>query len=136
MSLLKRLMKRSRGGPFPAQKKALGPHGEDVAVTFLQKQGIEILQRNYRCPRGEIDVVAREGSTLVFVEVKTATTGEFGPPEGWVDSRKQRQVGRIAAAYLQEHRVADTDCRFDVVTVMGRQDPSINHIRNAFWIET
>lgn len=104
-------------------------------MKYLQRQGIEILEQNYRRGGGEIDIVARDGKVLVFVEVKTATTDHFGPPEGWVDPRKQRQVAKIATAYLQAHRMADVDCRFDVVTIDAAQGNQINHIRNAFWME-
>ena len=134
------IMKRWFGSQSEAnqieKKKNLGAKGEDAASTFLMKKGMQILERNYRWGRGEIDIVAREGTTLVFVEVKTATTDEYGPPEGWVDSRKQRQIAKIAAAYLQEHRLADIDCRFDVIAVDETKKQRIHHIRNAFWVKT
>jgi putative endonuclease len=126
----------SDGGIQIRKKKEIGARGEGLAATFLQRHGIEILERNYRHGRGEIDIVARDGKILVFVEVKTATTHEFGPPEVWIDSRKQSQLAKVAAAYLQEHRLSDIDCRFDVITVDVTQGQKIRHIRNAFWLET
>ena len=135
MSLLKKLLRGSRTRiREDRSQKEVGAKGEGVAATFLQRQGMDVLERNYRHGHGEIDIVARDGTTLVFVEVKTATTDQFGPPEGWVDPRKQRQVAKIAEAYLQRHRISDVDCRFDVVAVDARQDDRITHIQNAFWI--
>lgn len=118
------------------EKKRLGAQGEDLAASYLQRHGIRILERNYRRGYGEIDIVARDGTILVFVEVKTAATDDFGQPEEWVDNRKQRQIARMAAAYLQEHGIRDVDCRFDVVTVNKTKNDEINHIQNAFWIPT
>ena len=134
---MKKLLGRSSKDEVQIRKKKkIGARGEGLAATFLQRHGIEILERNYRHGRGEIDIVARDGNILVFVEVKTATTHEFGPPEGWIDSRKQSQLAKIAAAYLQEHRMSNIDCRFDVVTVDATRGQEIRHIRNAFWLET
>ncbi|UCE20635.1 MAG: YraN family protein [Gemmatimonadota bacterium] len=118
------------------KKKDLGKKGEELAVQFIRRQGFEILERNYHHRRGEIDIVARDRKTLVFIEVKTATSNQYGPPESWVDSRKQQQVAKIAAAYLQERKVTNVDCRFDVIAVDHTRENSINHIQNAFWIET
>ena len=93
-----------------------GREGEERAVGFLQKKGYEILQRNVRYKRGEIDIIARDGDTVVFVEVKSRSSSGFGVPEEAVDRRKQRQLCRLALLYLQKkgwlHRV---DCRFDVI---------------------
>ena len=136
-SLWGRLRKISRiGSSHDEKKKDVGAKGEGLAAHFLQRRGVEILERNYRHGRGEIDIVARDGTTVVFVEVKTATSNQFGSPEGWVHSRKQQQVARIATAYLQEHRLTDVDCRFDVITVDVAKGNEINHIKNAFWIRT
>lgn len=137
MSFLKKWLGISRNRVSQIEtKKDLGTRGEDLAAAFLQKKGIQILERNYRYGHGEIDIVAREGETLVFVEVKTAATDEYGPPEGWVDARKQRQIGKIAEAYLQEHKRIDVDCRFDVIAVDATKNHGIHHIQNAFWIKT
>jgi len=109
-----------------------GREGEERAVGFLQKKGYEILHRNVRYKRGEIDIIARDGDTVVFVEVKSRSSSGFGVPEEAVDRRKQRQLCRLALLYLQKkgwlHRV---DCRFDVVAV-SLDTHEIHLIKNAF----
>ena len=83
-------------------KRKTGQEQEAKAACFLKTQGYQILEQNYRCKRGEIDLVAREGQYLVFVEVKYRSTNESGLPEEAVDLRKQRQISRVAAWYLTE----------------------------------
>jgi len=95
----------------------LGKLGKREAVHYLQQEGFEILRRNYRTPFGEIDIIAREADTLVFVEVKTRSTAAFGMPQEAVDRRKQRQLIRTAQAFLNEKGGVLPPCRFDVVTV-------------------
>ena len=117
-------------------RRAVGAKGEELAARFLAAKGFEIVERNYRAGRGEIDLVAREGETLVFVEVKLDRTGRFGHPAGWVDHKKRRQIVRTALGYLQEHSLGDMDCRFDVVVIrLLPGGMSIEHIPNAFWAE-
>ncbi len=115
--------------------KNIGKLGEEMAAQYLRNKAYEILERNYRWARGEIDIVARKDNTLVFVEVKTASQGTFGPPESWVNHHKQRQIGEVALHYLQEKEIGEMDCRFDVVaiTVHGKEW-KINHIEDAFWL--
>lgn len=114
----------------------LGKMGEEIAASFLQGKNYEIVERNYRRYRGEIDLIARDGGYLVFVEVKTARSLKMGPPILRVDSRKRRQMGRVAAAYFQEHDLFDQDARFDIVTVTFEDNqPRIEHFENAFWLE-
>ena len=92
------------------------------AACFLKTQGYQILERNYRCKKGEIDLIAREGQYLVFVEVKYRSTNESGLPEEAVDLRKQRQISRVAAWYLTEKGLdIYTPCRFDVVAIEGEE---------------
>ncbi|NOY52399.1 MAG: YraN family protein [Deltaproteobacteria bacterium] len=95
----------------------LGKFGENRAVRYLQQEGFEILRRNYRTPFGEIDIIAREEETLVFVEVKTRSTNTFGMPQEAVNRRKQRQLIRTAQAYLNEAGGELPPCRFDVIAV-------------------
>lgn len=115
--------------------KALGKLGEDMAADHLLQKSYQILDRNYRWARGEIDIVARKDNTLVFVEVKTARGIKFGAPETWVDERKQQQVGQVAERYLQERGIEDLDCRFDVIAVQAQgKEWKIRHIKNAFWL--
>lgn len=116
-------------------KRAIGAKGEELAARFLEDKGFEIVERNYRARRGEIDLIARDGETLVFVEVKLDRTGRFGQPEGWVDGKKQRQIAKTALRYLQENRLVDAGCRFDVVAIsIGRAKTNISHIPDAFWV--
>lgn len=110
----------------------LGRDGEDLAVQFLRRKGYHIVERNFKFGRGEIDIIARDGKTLVFVEVKSRRSGRFGPPEEAVGRRKQRQLARLALAYIQRERLyLRVDCRFDVVAV-SYEDQTIRLIRNAF----
>ncbi len=118
-------------------RQRIGREGEDRAVHYLKEKGYTILERNYRAERGEIDVVALDGEVLVFVEVKTKRHDSFGEPETWVDRRKQAQIGKIAQAYIQQHNIDDTDCRFDVIGVVTvDQNTEIHHIEDAFWLES
>lgn len=119
---------------MPHQKQKTGGRGENLACAVLQKKGYEIVERNYHYGHGEIDIVARDGNTLVFVEVKTRKNLEFGPPELAITKGKQKQIKKIAEAYLYEKNIKDTDCRIDVVAILfqGKERPKINHIINAF----
>ena len=117
-------------------RQKLGKHGEELAEMFLSKKGYEILERNYRKYRGEIDLIVKDQEYLVFVEVKTARSDRFGPPIFRVDARKKKQLGKIAMAYYQEKELFDQDSRFDVVTVtFSSGQTNIEHIENAFWLE-
>lgn len=113
----------------------LGAVGEELAVRFLQAQGYQLLVRNYTCGLGEIDLVARDGGYLVFVEVKTRRSDLKGLPAEAVTPRKRRQVIKTAKAYLQARvAVGEADCRFDVVSVLLRhgEEPVVEVIRDAF----
>ena len=106
--------------------------GEALAALFLRLKGYRVEARNWRCPLGEIDIVAREGKTLVFVEVKARTGTSAGPPEEAVDARKQRRLIQLAQAYLAK-RGEEAACRFDVIAISGRIPvPRIRHLRDAF----
>lgn len=115
-------------------KKELGDRGEDIAADFLQKDNYEIIERNYRFGHGEIDIVAKDNGILVFTEVKTRKNLEFGPPELAITKSKQRQIRKIAEAYLVEKNITEMDCRIDVVAILLKKNlpPEINHIKNAF----
>ena len=116
------------------QKKIVGDRGEELAVNLLTELNYEIIERNYRYGHGEIDIIAKEDDVLVFVEVKTKKNLEFGPPEYSVTKNKQRQIKKIAEAYLYEKEITDTDCRIDVIAILLKKNlpPEINHIKNAF----
>ena len=115
------------------QKIATGKEGEKIAALFLEKQGYEITQLNYRCPIGEIDIVAKNGNDLVFVEVKTRKTGLLGYPEQAVGLAKQRKMSQLALWYLQEKKLHGISARFDVVAVRMFSDKTdIRLFKNAF----
>ena len=114
-------------------RQALGKLGEDLACVELQRRGYAILERRYRTRVGEIDIIARQDATLVFVEVKTRAGIEFGGGASAVSVWKQRRVARMAADYLARRRLSEVPCRFDVVAVDFRDGkPSIEVYANAF----
>jgi putative endonuclease len=111
----------------------VGTLGESVAVRALKNAGYKILDINYRCKLGEIDVIAREGGTLVFVEVKARRSNRFGNPKMAVTQKKQRKVSMVALEYLKRNGISDEKARFDVVAVSLRSSqPDVEIIRNAF----
>ncbi len=112
-----------------------GKEGEELALKFLKRSGYRIVERNYRCRYGEIDIIARDGEVLVFVEVKARTSGAFGLPVESVDARKQRHIINASTEYLARNGLTDTPARFDVVSVEmdgGGGDASMELVRNAF----
>lgn len=114
-------------------RQSLGRWGEECACAYLRERGFQILERNLRTPLGEIDLIARQGRSLVFVEVKTRRTTHFGVPQESVTARKQRQIIRSAQWYLGNGRFAGLQPRFDVVAVLAAPSgPRIDHIANAF----
>lgn len=111
----------------------LGKIGEELAVAHLKKMKYKILERNYKCPLGEVDLVARDKNTLVFIEVKTRKTKDFGGPAAAVDFRKQRQLSKVALHYLNQKKLNNIPARFDVVAIeLIASSPHIELIRNAF----
>ncbi|HQK99533.1 MAG TPA: YraN family protein [Smithellaceae bacterium] len=115
------------------EKITAGRAGEKAAADYLLKNGYTILSRNYRCPAGELDIVAREKKEIVFVEVKARKSHVRGYPEQAVGFRKQKKMSQLALWYLQEHQLLDRPARFDVVAVTLLADgPQIRLIRNAF----
>jgi putative endonuclease len=107
------------GRDMTMQRQALGRLGEDLAVAELERRGYAILTRRYRTRHGEIDIVARDGETIVFVEVKVKETAEFGTAAEAVTVRKQRRIVSMAVDYLARNRLAGRPCRFDVVAIDG-----------------
>jgi len=115
-------------------KTKIGRQGETLAAEYLQKNGYEILQRNYYAGHAEIDIIAKNDATLVFVEVKTCRSASFGAPETWVDDRKVKLLGDAADVFLQDYPDEGLDCRFDIIAVyLQGNDAKINHIQDAFW---
>ncbi|MFI5365747.1 MAG: YraN family protein [Candidatus Binatia bacterium] len=118
---------------MPDDRQLLGAEGERAAEKFLRRQRYTIVQRNYRCRSGEVDLIALDRSTVVFIEVKTRTQPGFGSPFEAVDRRKQRQIQRAAQQYLTENRLQDRDARFDVVGVWwDNGDVQCELVKNAF----
>lgn len=117
--------------------KQTGDQGEEMAVDLLTKKGFEILERNYRFGKGEIDIIARDPSDnyLVFVEVKLRHNLNYGEPEYAITKSKQNQIKKIANAYLFEKEINEIDCRFDVISILLRtkETPLIEHYENAFY---
>jgi putative endonuclease len=115
------------------EKKELGKRGEELASRFLRKNRYKILERNYVCKMGEIDIIAQEKDTLVFVEVKTRTSMDFGPPQLAVNPTKQMQLSKVALNFLKEKKREDVKARFDVVAIILRPTgEEIELIRDAF----
>ncbi len=115
-------------------RRRRGQQGEQIAAEFLQQQGYLIQERNYRSRRGEIDIIAWDGGTLVFIEVKSKTHTVFGFPAEMVDQRKQQTLVRVAMHYVRQQKLPHTALRFDVVAILVRPDamPDVIHIPAAF----
>jgi putative endonuclease len=114
--------------------RSVGERGEAIAEAYLRGQGFTVLEKNYRGKTGEIDIVAREGDTIVFVEVKARRNLAYGPPQLAVTAFKQRQISRTALTWLAHHKKSNSNARFDVIAILApdHEVPQIEHIRNAF----
>jgi len=130
--------KKTLSEPQVNYRKKLGRRGEKAALHFLQKHGYQILEYSYRCKVGEIDIVAREGTEMVFVEVKTRCSLSFGLPVESISRQKRKKLTQLALIYLGHHKLDNTPCRFDVVGVLLEKDKivEIKLIRDAFPAET
>lgn len=114
-------------------RQSLGKRGEDLACAELEKRGYVIVDRRFRTRCGELDIVARDGGVLVFVEVKARSGGRFGTPFESVTWQKRQRISRMAEAYLCAKRMAGTACRFDVVSVVEQQGmPTVELLKGAF----
>jgi len=115
--------------------KLLGNQGEDLAATFLRRQGFKVLCRQYRSQWGEIDLICRDADAIVFVEVKTRRSEAAGLPFEAVNFRKQRKLTQTALAWLKQKNWLERRARFDVVSILvsdEKAEPMIEHYRNAF----
>jgi putative endonuclease len=131
-NLLDSLFGRSTGGWLAGW---LGDEGERLAARYLRRQGYKILARRYRTAMGEIDLIARDGACIVFVEVKTRRSDVAGRPHEAVDSCKQAQLTRLALACLKRYGLLEQPARFDVISIVWEgtgTEPQIVHYRNAF----
>jgi putative endonuclease len=118
---------------FP--KKTLGKRGETAAARYLRRRGYKILARSDRFGLGELDLVALDRETIVFVEVKTRQSGAMGHPAEAVDDHKQRKLTRLAETFLKRHQLLECPTRFDVIAITWpakKWFPTIEHIKNAF----
>jgi putative endonuclease len=114
-------------------RMALGKSGEDLACRELERRGYAIVARRFRVRSGELDIIARDGAVLVFVEVKTRSGRRFGEAAEAVTFAKQRRMALLANEYLLRHRMSDCPCRFDVVSVnVGTEGADVELIQNAF----
>jgi putative endonuclease len=115
------------------QKIATGKEGEKIAAAYLEKNGYRIIEVNFRCTIGEIDIIAKEKNDLVFVEVKTRKSTALGYPEQAVGTRKQKKMSQLALWYMQKRKIVDTNARFDVVAItLIPENNEVRLIQNAF----
>ena len=114
-------------------KQILGQEGERIAESYLRKKGYRVVERNYRCPVGELDLILLDRRVVVFVEVKTRTDDRFGAPLESVGPRKQQKMIKTALFFLSRHRLHNRDARFDVVGISYQGgEPMVEHVENAF----
>jgi putative endonuclease len=118
---------------MPNSRSQFGKEGESIAAKHLKKHGYRIISRNYRTKVGEIDIIAKDKGTLVFVEVKTRRSALFGNPKWAVTPKKQMNISKVALCYLKETDQCHVKARFDVVAINSSSDnPNIEIIKNAF----
>ena len=115
-------------------KRFLGIFGEDEAAKLLKQRGYKIIQRNYSCKYGEIDIIAKDGKTLVFIEVKTLSKGKGETPFDAITERKRRHIGNCAEYYLHDKKMKEIEIRFDAVAVWyeGKENTKIEVVKGAF----
>ena len=115
------------------RQQQFGEKGENLAVWYLKQNGYKIIEQNYRNPLGEIDIIAQEKKTIVFVEVKSRRSVRYGTPKWAVTPQKQRKISMVALYYLKTTRQTDARARFDVVAITSNRDePQIEIVKNAF----
>lgn len=112
-------------------RRQLGNRYEEIAAAYLLDAGYEILERNYRNPRGELDIIAKKDGVIVYVEVRYRSSDAYGSPLATVDKKKQRQICKVALWHYAGYCAGkDLPCRFDVIGILG--DGTVRHIENAF----
>ncbi len=115
------------------EKSLVGPGGEEIAARYLEKNGYEILEKNYRKFGSEVDLIAKKEETLCFIEVKTRGSDDYGLPEEFVDERKRRKIIRAAKVYIGRKIYEEFYVRFDIISVLHKYEKTeINHIKHAF----
>jgi len=117
--------------------KRLGERGEDAAAAYLERAGFTIVERNWRCSAGEIDIIAMDGETVVLCEVKTRRSTSKGSPSDAVTPAKRQRYARLASAYVQEAGLPETEIRFDVIAILviAEDRALLRHHRGAFVVE-
>ena len=133
-SIVRRLLSPN-SRPRPSNDRTrLGARGETVAARYLRRCGHRIINRNYRCALGEIDLITTDGDTIVFVEVKTRSDDTHADPQESIGAAKRSRLERAAKHFLTSHRTGDFSCRFDVVSIVWRpgESPKIDHLPDAF----
>lgn len=106
-------------------KKELGQRAEDLACEYLLRQGLMVLERNFYIRGGELDIVAMEGETIVFVEVRSKSKGNYGLPEETISEKKRQFLYRAAEQYLIKQEYTDKNCRFDVISVLFQERKTV-----------
>ena len=115
------------------KRQVLGKEGEELAESYLTKKGYRLVERNYRCRGGEVDLIVLDRRVIVFVEVKARNDASFGSPLESVHPRKQQRMTRAALIFLSDHKLHHRDARFDVVGIsFGGDKPAVEHVQNAF----
>jgi len=116
-----------------SKQQDFGKKSESIATGHLKKHGYKILEQNYRTKLGEIDIIAKDKDTLVFVEVKARSSNRFGNPKWAVTPRKQKKISMVALLYMKSAKQSNVKARFDVVAISSAKDkPSIEIVKNAF----
>jgi len=118
--------------------QAFGQSAESMAEQMLQKKGYRILAKNHRIAGGELDLIADDQGTLVFIEVKARRGNQFGGAPYAITTRKQQQIIKLALCYLSRHDLTNTDCRFDVILAVGTNEQTLQltHIEQAFEVSS
>ena len=116
-----------------AQHNITGKNGEDIACAFLIKNGYAILERNWRSGKNEVDIIAKIGTLLVFIEVKTRTSSFFGYPEKFVSPTQQKSLAKIADYYCYVKKLSDVEIRYDIISIISnKKQEEVHHIIDAF----
>lgn len=118
------------------ESKEIGTSGEERSCRYLEQNGFVILERNYHSQQGEIDIIAKDGEFLVFIEVKNYSFRSYGSPLGAIGKSKRQSIIHAAQTYLYKKNIKDTNCRFDVLTIHRKFNGScvIEHIKDAFYV--
>jgi putative endonuclease len=128
-------MSADRSPRLPWWRRWFGNRSERAAGRYLRRRGLRVLVRNYRCPTGEIDLIALDGRCLVFVEVRSTAGPDLERPALSVDAEKQRRLTEAALHFLARHRLLEHPARFDVIALSwppGRREPDVRHYPHAF----